>query len=257
MDAAVNMRAVWSGFISFGLVTIPVRLYTATEEAHTPLDEVHTCGSRIRHHRMCEAEGREVPQEEIAHAGEAPDGQVVVLRDADLEALPLPTKRVIDVLGLVPVEGLDPITLSRAYYAGASAPAGQRPYALFVAILDRCGQAAVAKVTIRSRERIAVLWPRHGALVVQTLLWPEELREPEGLVSSSPVTGQELELASLFINQLAGVDIGELREEYASALEQLIMAKVSGREPAAAPEPEPAVDLVAALERSIREPRER
>jgi len=252
---AGGMRSMWSGYVSFGLVTIPVRLYAATEDARAPLREVHTCGARIRHRRYCEREAREAPQDEIRRGWEAPDGHVVILDAADLEHLPLPTRKTIDVLGLVPVDGLDPITFSRAYYAGASEPAGQRPYALLVTTLDRLGRAAVAKVTIRTRERLAILWPRHGVLVVQTLLWSEEVREPEGLASSSPVAGQELELASLFLDQLAGVDIGQLHDEYATALEQLITAKTAGRELPAAAEPEPAVDLMAALERSIRDAR--
>jgi DNA end-binding protein Ku len=115
----------------------------------------------------------------------------------------------------------------------------------------------VCKVALRTRERLAVLRPRHGMLVLHTLRWPEEIRDPGDLASSAPVTDRELQLAEVLMDALAGVDIGDLRDEYAAALEQLIVAKVSGRELAAAAEPEPAVDLMAALERSIRDARGR
>ncbi|TJZ94750.1 non-homologous end joining protein Ku [Actinacidiphila oryziradicis] len=249
------MRSIWSGFVSFGLVTIPVKLYAAAEDARTPLHEVHTCGSRIRHRRVCEREQREVPQEEIRRGWEAPDGRVVVLDAGDLEHLPLPSKRTAEVLGFVDDGDVDPLLYDRPYWAGPNGDTAQRPYALLVEALARHGTIAVCKVAIRTRERLAILRPRHGMLVLHTLRWPEEIRDPGDLSSSAPVTDRELALAELLMDQLAGVDIGDLRDEYAVALEQLIVAKGSGRELEAGLEPEPVVDLMAALERSIRDAR--
>ncbi|MFF3257243.1 Ku protein [Actinacidiphila glaucinigra] len=252
------MRAIWSGYVSFGLVTIPVHLYSATAEHGTGFHQVHASdGARIRHRRVCEREDVEVPQSEIARGWERPDGRTVVLLDEDLDALPLPTKRTVDVLGFVDERDVDPVLYSKPYWVGAAGEQGQRPYALLVEALARHGTVAVAKVTLRTRERLAVLRPRHGMLVLHTLLWPQEIREPEDLSSNAPVTDRELELAELLIDQLAGVDIAELHDEYAAALEQLVAAKLTGAGLQEPEEPTPAVDLMAALEASIRATRER
>ncbi|WP_392839732.1 Ku protein [Streptomyces sp. LN500] len=247
------MRALWSGYVSFGLVTIPVQLFAAVDEHGAGFHQVHASdGARIRHRRVCELEEREVPRSEVAHGWEQPDGRTVVLLDEDLAALPLPTRRAVDVLGFVPERDVDPMLYSKPYWVGAAGEAGQRPYALLVEALARHGTVAVAKVTLRTRERLAVLRPRHGMLVLHTLLWPEEIREPDDLSSALPVTDRELELAELLMDQLVGVDITDLHDEYAAALEQLIVAKQTGGLLEELEEPVPVVDLMAALEASIR-----
>ncbi|MFD4977894.1 Ku protein [Streptomyces sp. NPDC058424] len=136
------------------------------------LHEVHTAdGSGIRHRRVCQAERREVDNREITKGHKTPDGYTVVLEEADLQALSLPSKHVIGVLGFVPVDGLNPILSSRAYYAAPHGQAGQRPYALLVAALTRAEHAAVAKVTLRTRERLAAVWPRSAG---QGQAWRQE-----------------------------------------------------------------------------------
>ena len=244
--------AMWSGCISFGLVTIPVQLYAATEERGAGFHQVHTCGGRIRHRRVCQREDREVPQDEILRGWEAPDGRTVVLSDEDLDRLPLPTKRVAEVLGFVGDQDVDPITYATPYYAGPDGGAAQRPYALLVAALARHGMVALCKVTLRTRERLAVLRPHRGVLVLHTLRWPQEVRDPGDLASAAPVTDRELTLAEVLMDTLAGVDLAELHDDYAEALEQLVAAKAGNSELAESPTPVPAVDLVAALEASIR-----
>ena len=247
------MKAIWSGTITFGLVAVPVRLYTATEEHHVRLREIHTAdASRVRHRRVCEVEDREIPYEEIGRGWEMPDGRLVPLTDDDLERLPLATRHVVDVMGFVPSQDVDPILYSKPYYVGSGAPAADRPYALLVEALARTGYVGVCKIAVRSRERLAVLRPRHGLLICQSLLWPEEVRDPGDLTSSAPVTDRELQLAEVLVRELTGIEVGELHDEYRHALEELVSAKVSGGEIAAPPEPEPAVDLMAALEASVR-----
>lgn len=247
------MRAIWSGTISFGLVALPCQLYTAAEEHGPGLHTVHAaCGGRIRHRRVCELENIEVPQDQIARAWEAPDGRQVILRDTDLEALPLPTKHVIEVLGFVTTAEVDPILYSRPYWIGASGAGAQRPYALLVEALARTDRVAICKVAIRSRERLATIRPRHGMLLLQSLLWPEEVRDPGDLSSPAPLTERELEMAEVLMDALAGVDISELHDEYTAALTSLVDAKASGGELTVRPEPAPAVDLMAALEESVR-----
>ncbi|MEE4581816.1 MULTISPECIES: non-homologous end joining protein Ku [Streptomyces] len=247
------MRAIWSGTISFGLVALPCQLFTATEEHGPGLHTVHVaCGGRIRHRRVCELENVEVQQTDIARAWEAPDGRQVILRDTDLEALPLPTKHVIEVLGFVRSEEVDPILYSRPYWIGASGAGAQRPYALLVEALARSGRVAICKVAIRSRERLAALRPRHGMLLLQTLLWPEEVRDPGDLSSPAPLTDRELAMAEVLMDALAGVDIDQLHDEYTAALNSLIDAKAGHGELTVTPEPAPAIDLMAALEESVR-----
>lgn len=239
--------------MSFGLVALPCQLYTATQEHGPALHTVHAaCGGRIRHRRVCELENIEVQQADIARAWEAPDGRQVILRDSDLEALPLPTRHVIEVLGFVGTDDVDPILYSRPYWIGASGAGAQRPYALLVEALARSDRLAICKVAIRSRERLAALRPRHGMLLLQTLLWPEELRDPGDLSSPTPLTERELAMAEVLMDALAGVDIEQLHDEYAAALNSLVDAKAGHGELTVRPEPAPAVDLMAALEESVR-----
>ncbi|MEU1630852.1 Ku protein [Streptomyces sp. NPDC020096] len=198
-------------------------------EARPHLHEVHVgCGSRVRHRRVCEREGRELAQEEIARGWQAPDGRVVVLRDVDLDDLPLPTRKQIKVLGFVPDDDIDPIMYGRSYYASPNGSAADRPYALLVEALAGAGRIAVCKLAIRTRERLAVLRPRQGILVCHTLHWPQEIRQPGDWAPSAPVTDQELRLAEVLMEQLAGVDVDDLHDEYAAALKQLITAKPRG-----------------------------
>ncbi|KUN40427.1 hypothetical protein AQJ30_07200 [Streptomyces longwoodensis] len=246
------MKATWSGMIQFGLVTMPIKLYAATEEHPVRLREIHIVdGSRVEHRRFCRAENREIPYDQVGRGFELADGRMVPLTEEDLARLPLPTKRSVDVLGFVPFEDIDPISYGRPYYAGPGPGAG-RPYALLVEALARTGYVAVCKVALRSRERLALLRPRHGMLILQTLLWQDELRDPGDLAPSAPVSDRELGLAEVLIRELIGIDVGEVRDEYAHALEQLVDAKITGAqlvEPAA---PGAAMDLMTALEESVR-----
>lgn len=248
------MRAIWSGLIQVGIVALPVQLYAATEEHAVRLHEIHTAdGSRVEHRRFCRAEGREIPYEEVGRGATTGDGTLVPLTEEELACLPLPTKHVIEALGFVCGEDIDPITYAKPYFAGPVGAGAERPYALLVEALARTGMVGVAKLAIRSRERLAVLRPRHGVLIVQTLLWRDELREPGDLAPAAPVTERELELAEVLIRELTGIDKQELHDEYGHALEQLVAAKVSGAELARPPAKElPAVDLMAALEASVR-----
>ncbi|MFG2525805.1 Ku protein [Streptomyces sp. NPDC048527] len=135
--------------------------------------------------------------------------------------------------------------------SGPDGPPADRPYALLVEALARTGQVGVCKVAVRSRERI-VLRPRHGILILQTLLWQDELRDPGDLTPPAPVTNRELELAEVLMRECTGVEVDQLRDEYRHALEKLVETKVSGGQLAAPPEPAPAMDLMAALEESVR-----
>lgn len=247
------MRPLWSGTLAFELVALPVKLYPATEEHPVRLQETHTAdGGRVRHLHVCEAENREIPYEEVGRGWETPDGRIVPLTDDDLTHLPLPACHVIEVLGFVPGRDVDPVSYSRPYFVGPGGPGADRPYALLEEALARTGYVGVAKVALQSRERLALLRPRHGVLVLHTLLWTDEISESGDLAPSTPVTERELELAEVLMDELTGVEMGQLHDDYRRALEEFARAKVGGSTWVETPEPRPAADLLDALEKSLR-----
>jgi DNA end-binding protein Ku len=254
------MRSIWKGIISFGLVSVPVQLFSATQERSVPLHQVHAKdGGRIRMHRFCEAEGLEVPYQEIARGYQAPDGRTVVLTDEDLAALPVPSKKTIDVLAFVDADEIDPIMFSTPYYVGSADRAGVKPYTLLRDALVDAGQVAVTKVTLRTRESLAVLRVHDDVLVLQTMLWPQEVRPaqeaaPEGGATVRP---QELKMARSLMDTLSeGFDLGELQDDYQEALREVVEARLQGVEPPREAEEEPAtaevIDLMSALRDSVR-----
>ncbi|MER5440098.1 Ku protein [Streptomyces sp. NPDC002790] len=258
------MRATWKGAISFGLVTIPVQLFAATEEHDIPLRQVHAeDGSRVRLRRFCEAEDKEIPYEEIAKGYEAPDGSMITLTDSDLADLPLPSKKVIDVLAFVDAGSIDPLMFSKAYYVGSSDRAATKPYALLRDALTESNQVAVTKIALRSREALAVLRVHDNTLVLQTCLWPDEVRSTEGVAPEDNVTvrPQELKMARSLMDTLSqDFDLSSLHDEYQEALQQVVEAKLQGVEPPHEAEAAPAtgkvIDLMAALENSVRAAKE-
>ncbi|MET7541581.1 Ku protein [Streptomyces sp. NPDC005507] len=251
--------AVWSGTIAFGMVAIPVQLYAATEEHSVPLHEIHTAdGSRVQHRRFCAAEGREIPYSEVGRGVSLPDGRMLPLSEDDLARLPLPTKHTITVMGFIDPQGTVPIRYDRPYYVAPAAPEADRPYALLVEVLSRTNLVAMAKVAIRSRERQAVVRPYSGLLLLQTLRWSDEIRDPGDLahrIPAVPLSDRERRLAEVLVQEMTGVDDSVDHDRYAHALEQLVDAVVTGSESAEPPQPEPAVNLMAALQQSVEEAR--
>src|SRR5215469_1680477 len=151
------MRAMWKGAVSFGLVTIPIQLYAATENKNVTLHQVHEAdGARIQYRRFCSAEDKEVPYAEIAKGYELDDGQMVILTNDDLADLPLSTSRTIDVLEFVDIEAIDPIYFDRSYYLEPQ-KAAAKAYILLRDALHKSGHVAIAKVALRQRESLAVL----------------------------------------------------------------------------------------------------
>ncbi|MER6507604.1 Ku protein [Nonomuraea sp. NPDC001636] len=251
------MRSIWKGAISFGLVTIPVKLYSATEQKDVSFHQVHRDdGGRIRYKRVCTVDGEEVPYADIAKGYELATGEMVVLTDEDFEDLPLSTSRRIDVLQFTPAEQIDPIYFAKSYYLEPDAQ-GAKPYVLLRDALESSGQVAVVKVALRQRESLATLRVRDGVFVLETMLWPDEIRAPdfEFLEEDIEVRAQELKMAeSLITTMESDFDPSEYHDTYREALQQVIEAKVAGKEVVAAPEEEeagPAVDLMAALRASV------
>jgi len=227
------MRSIWAGAISFGMVVIPVKLYAATEQRDVAFRQVHReDGGRIQFKRVCSIDGQEVPYSDVAKGYELATGDVVVLTDDDLKDLPLATAHRIDVLHFSPAAQLDPILANKAYYLEPE-PAGVRAYALFRDALERSGRVAVAKVAIRQREALATLRVREDVLVLETLLWPDEIRTPDFkfLDENVDVRSQELKMAASLIDTMTeDFDPSAYRDAYREALEALVQAKIEGND---------------------------
>ncbi len=227
------MRSIWAGAISFGLVVIPVKLYAATEQRDIAFRQVHReDGGRIQFRRVCSVDGQEVPYSDVAKGYELPTGDVVVLTEDDLKDLPLATAHRIEVLQFSPAGQLDPILANKAYYLEPES-AGVRAYVLFRDALERSGRVAVAKVAIRQREALAALRVRDGVLVLETLLWPDEVRTPDFgfLEDNIDVRSQELKMAASLIDTMTeDFDPSAYKDAYREALEALVQAKIEGNE---------------------------
>ncbi|HET6529626.1 MAG TPA: Ku protein [Actinoplanes sp.] len=252
------MRAIWKGAVSFGLVSIAVKLYSATEEKDIRFHQVHrTDGGRIKYKRTCSIDGEEVTYDDIAKGYDVGGGEMVILTDEDFADLPLTTSRAIDVLQFVPADEIDPIMFAKAYYLE---PEGQaaKPYVLLRDALQDADRVAIVKIALRQREQLATLRVRDDVLVLNTMLWPDEVRNVDfGFLDEDIETRPaELAMASSLIDSMAGsFKPEEFTDNYRAALQEVIDAKVEGREIVAPEEaeeaPAAAVDLMAALKASV------
>ncbi|KZB86216.1 Ku protein [Amycolatopsis regifaucium] len=255
------MRSMWKGSVSFGLVSIPIQLYAATENKNVSLRQVHESdGGRIQYKRFCTIDGEEVPYAEIAKGYELPDGEMVVLTDEDMAELPLASSRAIDVLEFVPLESIDPINFDKTYYLEPQKNA-VKPYVVLRDALQKASHVAIAKVAIRQREALAVLRVHNDVLVMTTMLWPDEVRVPDfGFLHDDPpqVRPQELTMAGSLIDSLSEpvFEPEKYTDSYREALEAMIEAKAAGSEttkPKAVSAKGDVVDLMEALQASVSE----
>src|SRR3954451_4077283 len=252
------MRAIWKGAVSFGLVSIAVKLYSATEEKDIRFHQVHrTDGGRIKYKRTCSVDGEEVTYDDIAKGYDIGGGETVILTDDDFADLPLTTSRAIDVLQFVPADQIDPIMFAKAYYLE---PEGQaaKPYVLLRDALQDADRVAIVKIALRQREQLATLRVRDDVLVLNTMLWPDEVRAVDFAFLDEQIETRpaELAMASSLIDSMAGsFKPEEFTDNYREALQEVIDAKVEGREVVAPEEteeaPAAAVDLMAALKASV------
>lgn len=252
------MRAIWKGAISFGLVTVPVRLYSATENHNLQFHQVRLSdGSRIRYKRIAEADGSEVPYAEIAKGYEAPDGQTVILTDEDLAGLPNRSSKEIAVEKFVPAAQIDPLLFDGAYYLEPE-KMGAKPYALLREALRTTDRVAVVTVSLRTRMSVALLRVRDDAIVLQTMLWPDEVREPDfAILDDIPEPSQaEVAMADMLIESMAGeFNPEDYEDDYRRAVEALVESKLAGGKattpPTAKEDAGTVVDLLAALQQSV------
>ncbi|MFJ6695507.1 Ku protein [Streptomyces sp. NPDC091272] len=255
------MRSIWNGSISFGLVSIPVKLFTATENHAISFRQIHTAdGGRIRYRKVCELDEQEVQSAEIGKGYEDADGAVIPITDDDLAALPLPTARTIEIVAFVPLASVDPLQMDQAYYLSANGVPAAKPYTLLREALSRSRKVAVAKFALRGRERLGMLRVVDDVIAMHGLLWPDEIRGPEDVAPEGNVTVRdaELDLADTLMDTLGEVDLDSLHDDYRAAVEELIAAKSeSGGSISPATTEKTGgdaqvLDLMAALKNSVR-----
>jgi DNA end-binding protein Ku len=254
------MRAIWNGAVSFGLVNVPVRLYAATTNHDIRFHQVHEVdGGRIRQKRTCSVCGEEVAYSEIAKGYETDDGQLIMLDDDDLASLPTASGHEIDVVQFVPADQVDPLLLDKSYYLEPENKA-LKPYSLLREALRETDRMALVKVALRQRETLALLRVRGDAIVLQTMLWPDEVREADFpvLENDVEVRPQEMAMASSLIDSLSGeFEVSEFEDDYRKAVADLIEYKREhgGGRPApeetAAEDTDDMTDLLTALRRSV------
>lgn len=258
------MRPLWKGAITFGLISIPVRLYSAVQEKSLKFHLMHEeDGGRIKYERVCSKCGKKVSWDDLVKGYEYSKDHYVTFTDEDLEGLDVDSIRAIDVVAFVPLTDIDPIYFNKTYYVAPEA-AGLKAYRLLADALEAEGQVGVAKVALRDKEHLATVRLKDDVFVLETMHWPDEIREPEfeELGKKVKIQDSEVKMARQLIQQLsAEFDPGEFADEYRAKLEELVQAKVEGAEVtvAAEPEEEPTkvVDLMEALKASVEEAKQR
>jgi DNA end-binding protein Ku len=253
-------RTIWSGAISFGLVTVPINVVSATEDHSIRFHQYHLADQgRVRYRKVCELEDREVSQEEIGKGYELTKTQVIPITDEDLSNLPLPTAKAIEIDAFVPLESVDPIRISEGYYLQPAGQVAAKPYKLLVQALGRSAKVAVAKYAWSGRERLGLLRVRDDVLVLHAMRWPDEIRDPTELLPPPvEVSDEEIDGALALMDTMTRDDLegDEFQDRYTEAIAQIIEAKREERPLPEAPEteePAQVLDLMAALNASVQQ----
>ena len=253
-------RSIWNGVISFGMVSIPVKLFTATESKDVSFHLLHKKdNARLKQLRVCPVDEEEVEWGDIVRGYEYARDQHVVLDEGDFEKLPLPSKHTIELSAFVDAEEIDPIFYEKSYYLEPD-ETGVKPFALLMKALKEKKLTAVAKIAIRNKERLCALRAMDGALVLETLLYSDEIRAAGTEIPEVEVSDRELEMANALIDLLTeSFEPEKYHDEYRNALMQVIEAKLQGQEIVEAPAAAPAkiVDLMAALKQSVEAAKKR
>jgi DNA end-binding protein Ku len=257
------MPPIWSGTLTFGLVAIPVRMEAATRSHKVAFRQVHVEDKgRVRYRKICELDETPLEQADIGRAYEAPDGTLIPIADDELDQMPLPTAKTIEISGFLDLATVPTQMFDQPYYLAPASPGANKPYVLMRDALARSGKAALGKYAQRgSGEALGLIHAVGDVLVLERLRWPDELRAagdaaPRGDVE---LTEEEMAGALALIDALGEVDMEAMRDGYAEAMLSLIDAKASGEAPAKAPKAEPAdtgvTDLMTALQRATEQAR--
>jgi DNA end-binding protein Ku len=253
-------RSIWNGVISFGVVSIPVKLYTATEDRDLSYNLLHKdCGARLKQLRWCPIHERAVEWGEVVRGYEYSRDEYVVMTDEDFEKLPLPSKHTVELSAFVKAEEIDPIYYQKTYYLEPD-ERGTKPFALLMRALKEKQLTGLAKIAIRNKEQLCALRPVNGTLALETLFYPDEIREAPTEIPEVDVSGREMEMAFTLIDLLSEpFDPAKYKDGYRQALMQVIEARLEGEEAPGAPVPQPTrvPDLMAALKASVEAAKKR
>jgi len=257
------MRPIWKGAISFGLVTIPIKLYTATEAKDIKFRFLHKeCKSPINYQRYCPVCEEKVENEDLVKGYEYESGRFVVMEDEDLAKIPVESMKAIEIIDFVNLAEIDPIFFVKSYYL-APTELGLKPYHLLFKAMQETGKIAIARVVLRSKETLACIRLYKNALVLETIFYPDEIRSPQllpELAQEVKVNENELKMAKNLINSLSTEFKPEkYTSQYREALLEIIEAKIKGQEIAIPQQPEAAtvVDLMEALKASLAQVEEK
>ncbi|MBW3667194.1 MAG: Ku protein [Actinobacteria bacterium] len=259
-----SSRTIWRGAINFGLITIPVGLYTAVEDRDVSFHLLaEDDGSRVRYQRINESTGEVIEWEDIVRGYEYEPGRYVTFTDEELDRLQPESGRVIDVSRFAQAEDVDLLYLEKSYYIAPEETA-VKPYRLLAEALESSRRVGIAKVAIRQKERLCMIRPRDGLLVLETMHWPDELRIPnfDQLETGVEISPEELEMAQSLIDHLGGeFEPERYQDEFRARVEQAVQDKIEGDEIRLAPPEEPegpkVTDLLEALRASVDEAREK
>ena len=253
-------RAIWSGAISFGLVNVPIKLYSATSPKTVRFHQLHARdGVRIQQKRVCPADGEEVPYEEIVKGFEIAPDRYVIIRQEELDALDPRHTKTIDIESFVELADIDPVYYDSAYHV-APATGGAKPYALLLSAMEQAGKVAIGRFVLRTRQQICALRPANGVLMLSTMLFGDEVNRPDRLdelegLADVEATRAEVAMAEQLIDSLSvSFDPTSYRDEYRERVLDLIDRKAAGEEVTVQPleaTPAPVPDLMAALEASV------
>ncbi len=266
MGILIDMRSIWKGSIAFGLVNVPVKVYSATQDHDIKFHQVHAKDNgRIRYQRVCEVDGEVVEYRDIARAFESDDGQMVIITDDDISTLPEERSREIEVLEFVPAEEVDPMLFDRSYFLEPDSKSS-KSYVLLAKTLAETDRMAIVHFTLRNKTRLAALrvkdFGKRDVMMVHTLLWPDEIRDPDFPVLDKEVEIKpaELKMAGQVVESMTDdFNPDRYHDDYQDQLHELVQAKLEGGEaftteeqPKELDETEDVSDLLAKLEASVK-----
>ncbi|TMB67040.1 MAG: Ku protein [Chloroflexi bacterium] len=253
-------RSIWNGVISFGMVSIPVKLYTATQSKDISFHLLHKdCGTRLQQLRWCPTHERPVEWDEVSRGYEYAREEHVVLTEDDFEKLPLPSKQTVELSAFVKAEEIDPVYYEKSYYLEPDAK-GMKPFALLMTALREKNLTGIAKIAVRNKEQLCALRPMDGTLILETLYYPDELRVEKTELPNVKISEKELEMAYTLIDLLSEeFEPEKYKDEYREALMKVIEAKLEGEElpEVAAAGPAKVTDIMSALKASVEAAKKR
>lgn len=251
------MNSTWSGMISFGLVNIPVKLYAATRDKDINFNQMHKDDNgRVRYEKTCKVCGKELGKDDLVKGYEYTKGQYVIVTDEELKSVNLKTTKSITVTNFINIDDIDPLEFEKAYYIGPDEN-GEKPYVLLREALAQSKKVAIGKVSLHSREQLAVLRLMDNIIILETMHFADEIIKPEGIglpPADFKVADNELDLAKVLIQHMTSpFDYNAFHDEYEQALKELINKKIAGEEVTTPPAPQPTnvIDIMAALKASL------